>query len=475
VRAELPAFLAMLNSSYERRPGLGGKQDNLPGSLLSAAVNLATLPRTTSLVPIYRQDLMSNPLPSELLLAAILESNDDAVLAITPEGTIDRWSQGAEALYGYAGQEIIGEPLRRLVPLYEAPGLEALLHKAQQGELLRWDSTERLTKSGTRVRIMAKRSGIRNSEGALIGVLERAQALEWSGSDVPAEAQLRLVAEQMPALVWTTDRDLRITSNWGAGQPWSRIRPGALMGHSVCEFLDCADRHAPPVAQHYDAIQGLPSHFEYTRKERFYEVQVSPLRATSGEIIGCIGMRLDITDRKRSEEEMRYQATHDALTGLANYREFLDKLENEVRRTERNLRQFTLLLLDLDDLKGINDRMGHLAGNRALKRLAAVLKEQCRGTDLAARYGGDEFAVVLIDSNSRMAEQVARRIEERLQNDSEAPPLRVSIGIGVYPDDGRNAQELLEKTDRQLYQCKKTHKAALAGHGVLRRTSAQRS
>src|SRR5277367_2730810 len=198
---------------------------------------------------------MPNPLRSEQLLAAILELNEDAVLAMALDGTIERWSPGAEALYGYSADEMEGEPLRRLVPLYETPGLEALLNKAQQGELLHWDSTERLTKSGMRVRIMAKRSAIRGEGGKLTGILEKAQALEWSGSEVPAETQLRLVAEQMPALLWTADRDLRITSNWGAGQPWSRIRPGALVGHGVCEFLDCADRHAPPITQHQEALQ----------------------------------------------------------------------------------------------------------------------------------------------------------------------------------------------------------------------------
>ena len=404
---------------------------------------------------------MPNPVRPEQLLAAILELNEDAVLAIALDGTIERWSQGAETLYGYSAQEILGEPLRRLVPLYETPGLEALLNKTKQGELLHWDSTERVTKSGMRVRVMAKRTAIRDEQGTMIGVLEKAEALEWAGSDVPADAQLRLVAEQMPALLWTTDRELRITSNWGAGQPWSRIRPGTLTGHSVCEFLDCVDRHAPPVTQHYEALQGVPSHFEYEKKDRSYEVRLTPLRSANSEIIGCIGLRLDITDRKKNEDELRYQASHDALTGLANYREFMDKLELEVRRTERNLRQFTVLLVDVNDLKTINDRQGHLAGNRALKRLAAILKEQSRGTDVAARYGGDEFGVVLIDSDLGMAQQVIRRIEARLQNDPEEPGMSVSIGIALYPEDGRNAKELLSVADRQLYQRKREHKAAL--------------
>jgi diguanylate cyclase (GGDEF)-like protein len=229
----------------------------------------------------------------------------------------------------------------------------------------------------------------------------------------------------------------------------------------VCEFLDCADRYAPPVTQHYDALQGKPSHFEYSKKDRSYEVHVAPLRSGNSEIVGCMGLRLDITDRKKSEDEIRYRSTHDALTGLANYREFMETLEREIRRTERNLRQFTVLLLDLDDLKGINDRLGHLAGNRALKRLAAVLKEQSRGTDVAARYGGDEFGIVLIDSDLGMAQQVVRRIEARLQKDTEEPALSVSIGIGLFPDDGRNAQELLEVADRQLYQRKKERKAGV--------------
>jgi len=86
------------------------------------------------------------------------------------------------------------------------------------------------------------------------------------------------------------------------------------------------------------------------------------------------------------------------------------------------------------------------------------MNEHCRSTDLAVRYGGDEFAVVLIDSDKGMAEQVAQRIEIGLGADQRQPSIGVSIGIGIYPDDGRSASELIEAADRQLYKCKRTEK-----------------
>jgi len=226
--------------------------------------------------------------------------------------------------------------------------------------------------------------------------------------------------------------------------------------------LNCPDPKASPIAQHYAALRGESSHFEYQHWNRVMDVHLEPLRAVTGEIIGCIGVGVDITERKKSEDEIRFQATHDALTGLANYREFVDTLEREIGRAERSRHSFTVMLLDLDDLKRINDRLGHLAGNRALKRLAARIKDHGRSTDLAARYGGDEFAVILIESDLRMAEQVAERIESCLRNDEEEPRLTVSIGTGIYPNDGRTAQELLEAADQRLYRRKKMSEARSA-------------
>ena len=271
-----------------------------------------------------------------------------------------------------------------------------------------------------------------------------------------SETSLLKLMEQLPGLLWTTDKNLQITSNWGAGLPVDECCPGTPALRTVSEFLRCADEHEPPVAAHREALRGVTCQFEHSWNSRLLEVRVSPLRTAAGEIIGCVAMALDITRRKKTEEQALYCARHDALTGLANYREFMDRLELEVRRADRSHHSFTLLLLDLDQLKRINDLYGHLTGNFALKRLAAVMKEHCRATDLAARYGGDEFAVLIIDSDRGMADNVASRIERRLLASEEKPPLSVSIGVGVYPDDGRSLAELIEAADQRLYQRKKS-------------------
>jgi diguanylate cyclase (GGDEF)-like protein/PAS domain S-box-containing protein len=401
---------------------------------------------------------MANRLAPERLLTALLDSAGEAILSVSLDGTIETWSAGAERLYGYTAREITGESLSRLLPLYELPSMEILLSQAACNGCPSTKLEERLHKNGSRILLATRRDLIRGENGEVLGILETARRLESHEALLsPAEAPLPLLMEQFPGLLWTIDRNLRITSNWGAGFCSAKIRPGSLAGQSLCEFLECADRHATPIAEHWDALRGLSSYFEHPWKNRVLEIRVGPLRSASGEIIGCLAAALDVTSRKKTEEQALYQARHDALTGLANYREFMDRLEREVLRAERSQRSFTLLLLDLDDLKRINDLRGHLEGNRALCRLAAVMNEHCRSTDLAARYGGDEFAVVLIDSDQGMAQNVAQRIESRLRTGQEKPPLSVSIGIGVYPDDGRTPAELIEAADQRLYHRKKFH------------------
>ena len=169
---------------------------------------------------------------------------------------------------------------------------------------------------------------------------------------------------------------------------------------------------------------------------------------------GCEVIAEDVTAQRASEDHLRHLAATDALTGLANYRRLSEILESEIKRSERTARPFAVLLFDLNGMKRINDSHGHLAGNRALCRLGDIFRSSCRSIDTAARYGGDEFAIVLPETGAREADAVGRRICERLSNDTEEPLLSVSVGIAVYPEDGATMDTLFQEADRALYEMK---------------------
>ncbi len=158
-----------------------------------------------------------------------------------------------------------------------------------------------------------------------------------------------------------------------------------------------------------------------------------------------------LLDNARLFEQVRHLAVSDPLTSLANYRRLLDVLEAETERTNRSGRQFAVLLLDLDGLKRINDTYGHLVGSHALNRLAHILRIHCRAIDTAARYGGDEFALVLPETLREEAERVANRIRAVLASDPEHPQLSASIGIAIYNGHGERIEKLLSDADAQLY------------------------
>ena len=158
-----------------------------------------------------------------------------------------------------------------------------------------------------------------------------------------------------------------------------------------------------------------------------------------------------LLDNARLFERVRHMAVSDPLTGLANYRRLLDVFEAETQRSGRTGRCFALLLLDLNGLKKINDSYGHLVGSRAICRVADILRIHCRAIDTAARYGGDEFALVLPESQEDEARRVIDRIREVMANDDEPPRISASIGTAVYRGDGERIEKLLSEADQQLY------------------------
>src|SRR5689334_736088 len=161
-----------------------------------------------------------------------------------------------------------------------------------------------------------------------------------------------------------------------------------------------------------------------------------------------------LLDQARLFEQVRTMAVSDPLTGLANYRRLISVLEAELDRSRRTQRPFSVVLLDMDGLKTINDQYGHLTGSRAIVRLSKILRSHSRAIDTAARYGGDEFALVLPEASPDIAARVVSRIRERLSAEAEPPALSVSAGVAAFPEDGDTPEKLLAAADRALYRMK---------------------
>jgi len=161
-----------------------------------------------------------------------------------------------------------------------------------------------------------------------------------------------------------------------------------------------------------------------------------------------------LLDNAQLFDQVSRLAASDSLTGLANHRRLLEVLENEIQRSRRTGRSFAVLLFDLDGLKKINDKYGHLTGSRAIKRLGVALRNSSRTIDTPARYGGDEFALILPEAGEQEAKQAAQRICEELMNDGQTPMVSASVGVSVYPADGTSIEKLLGAADRALYGMK---------------------
>jgi diguanylate cyclase (GGDEF)-like protein len=165
-------------------------------------------------------------------------------------------------------------------------------------------------------------------------------------------------------------------------------------------------------------------------------------------------------ENARLYEEARNLANRDPLTGFYNHRVLHERLGEELLRARRSRRPISLLMLDLDDFKLVNDSFGHQLGDRVLVWTAEKIRETLRATDVPARYGGDEFAIVLPETDADEAASAARRILDVFERDAfdregrESLPVAISIGVATFPDDAASPTELIAAADQRLYRAK---------------------
>jgi diguanylate cyclase (GGDEF)-like protein/PAS domain S-box-containing protein len=219
---------------------------------------------------------------------------------------------------------------------------------------------------------------------------------------------------------------------------------------------------------------------EYVRKDGstlWGEVNTRFIKNEEGEISGILGITRDITDRKKSEQDLLFMAYHDSLTGLYNRKAFIELLDNEIKYAQRYQSGLALLFFDLNRFKQVNDTYGHGVGDQLLKGVAERLKSAVRETDIIFRLGGDEFTIILKTPDVVFPEIVVRRIQDNLAEPFFFKSIQIgfvsaSIGIATFPKHGRTVGELMKNADVAMYEAKKSNTPWLhfAAEMVLRAT-----
>jgi diguanylate cyclase (GGDEF)-like protein/PAS domain S-box-containing protein len=217
--------------------------------------------------------------------------------------------------------------------------------------------------------------------------------------------------------------------------------------------------------------------------QMFVENSVSPLRDKAGKIVGFRAVSRDVTEHKQYEQKIAEMATHDSLTGLPNRTLLSDRLTMGLALSRRSGNRLAVLMLDLDKFKTINDTMGHGVGDQLLKAVAERLTSVTRKSDTIARIGGDEFVLVLPQvcqpaNASRLAQRILDVFREPLVFDGHQLNITTSIGIAVYPEDGKDIEILLKNADTAMYRAKEQGRDMYrfyGGDAIKTGTKAQKS
>ena len=221
----------------------------------------------------------------------------------------------------------------------------------------------------------------------------------------------------------------------------------------VSEYTNLAKKGETPPAYEIEVI-------DQNGERHRLEIFETPLYDEQRNCIGVEGLAHDITELKKIQDRLNWLSYYDDLTGLANRRLFKERLEQLITLSHRNKQSMALLFLDLDRFKMINDNLGHAVGDDALKETANRLRGQLRDSDVSARMGGDEFTLILPDTDAKAAENVVHKVIDSLS----APYalgggeliLGASVGIAIYPQNSTNADELLQLADIAMYHAKET-------------------
>ena len=455
-------------------------------------------------------------------LAAIVESSDDAILVKTLDGTISEWNTGAERIYGYPAHEIVGQPVSILAAPDRHDEIPDILGRIARGERVEHFETVRMRRDGALIDVSIKVSAVRDARGQIVGAstvardiseAKRARedlaaahrALSGHAEELERRNRHLVLVNGMSELLGSIDSEAEayeIAGDYGAelfpgnaGSIFLSNPSGSLLeavvswgeaipGETVFAPVDCwAVRrgricgrpgvHNAPRCRHIhpsvDAYLCVP----LTAQGRSigvlhliaspaddgpspgFDQSAAALAATFMESLALALANF------RLREMLQVQSIRDPLTGLFNRRYMEESLERELKRAARNHRPLGLLMVDVDHFKGWNDTYGHDAGDALIREIARLIEHHTRGEDIASRFGGDEFLLVLpeapLETTIRRAHDLHRAVNglEMRHLGRTLGKVSVTIGVAAHPEDGNNTTSLIRAADEALYAGKR--------------------
>jgi diguanylate cyclase (GGDEF)-like protein/PAS domain S-box-containing protein len=400
--------------------------------------------------------------------ASLLDLAHDAILVRAPDDVITYWNSSAVRLYQYSRDEALGRVSHELlstrfpVPLEQ---IEAIVREKHywEGELIH------TTKDGREITVFSQWA-LEFHEGRPSRYLETNADITQR---VQTEKALRLAQENYRLLVESsTDYAMMVMDPAGTILSWSPgaekilgLAPQEAIGQPISALFTTEDRiMGEPLRELEEAKRHGRSENNrwHVRKDggRFWaEGVVTPLWNADGSLRGYVKVLRDHTQQRLEEEQTQFLANHDMLTGLPNRVSFSNELHQFIAASQRTQLPFSVLLLDLDRFKYVNDTFGHHTGDLLLKEVGMRILSTLRETDFVARLGGDEFVVIQSPGpQPASAESLAHRLVEALGRtyrfDGNQVISGTSVGISLYPKDANNSVELLEKADLALYRAK---------------------
>jgi len=448
-------------------------------------------------------------------LEALIDASPISIMARDQNLRILKWNAAAERMFGWSEREVLGGTVPFVPPELEDEAV-ALRQQLLRGESITDFETMRMRKDGARINISISTTVMRDASGQPAGFIslatditerkraERRLQMEHAVTRILEES--RTVEDALPHLLrtiaeasgwvygarWELDKAanlLRCMETWCVDAPevrefmaFSRLRtqtPGASKGPIHQVWGSNAPVWIADVAQEINMRRGpaalkagLHSIFAFPILvgEEFYGVielfgrEVRQPDPGLVAVVHTIGSQLgQFMARKAAEQNLRFVASHDPLTGLFNRNIFNERLHQALAQAARFERSLSLLFIDLDGFKLINDTHGHNAGDALLAELAARLRTTLREGDVIGRMGGDEF-VVLIEEFAEVSQvaEVAKTLLDTVTRPfvlhGQSCQVTASLGISIYPDDGSDAQTLLKNADMAMYLVKQQGK-----------------